>query len=400
MAQGSYVGQYGEALRRLQALDAIAAGQPVTGPMGPQPVTGAFQLQGPPSNLNPRYAPTPSMPALQQAGAGPQAGGALLQAAQQPAAGGEAPARPQSVSEIVAALPSDQRKELRAGIKKQTGYTVDELYDKFVETGELAPPAERKPRAKERLSQVAEAMFRYMSNVGRGMNPMAASGQATLDTQGRRQALEQADLDEQNVLAQQRRGEVQGVLSARASRATTLADREDERAYKEKEAEAAAKREMDRVRYQEGAANRRAELAYNKPETYTDENGVLHTFDPRTGQAMEVTKEVEEERVIVPGLRGRPALTGKTKTRKPLRGIPGGQTSGTTLSPNTRAVQEMAALKMVRDDKTKMRELTRRAKEEGVDINTLIAEEASKILEGTSIGGASGGGEYGPDPLR
>lgn len=392
----NYAGRYGDALLRLQALDAAAAGQQVM-PMGPQPVTGAFQLQGVKSNLNPRYAPTPSMPALQQAGAGPQAGGAL-QAAPQPAAGGEATKQPQSVSQIVAALPPDQRKELSAGIKKQTGHSVDELYAKFVETGELAPPADRKPRAKEKLSQVAEAMFRYMSNVGRGMSPMAASGQATLDTQGRRQALEQADIDEQNALAQQRRGEVQGVLSARASRAAALADREDDRLYKEKEAEAAAKREMEKVRFQEGAANQRAALAYNKPETYTDSDGVLHTFDPRTGEAREVTKEVEEEKVVVPGLRGRPALTGKVKTRKPLRGIPGGKSGATTLDPDTVMNRVTDVAKRMSEDRETMREIRRQAEAEGRDPQVVLMERAKQAVE-AGLSGTLGGGEYGSNPL-
>lgn len=391
----NYAGRYGDALLRLQALDAAAAGQPI-GPMGPQPVTGAFQLQGVQSNLNPRYAPTPSMPALQQAGAGPQAGGAL-QAAPQPAAGGEATKQPQSVSQIVAALPPDQRKELGAGIKKQTGYSVDELYAKFVETGELAPPADRKPRAKEKLSQVAEAMFRYMSNVGRGMSPMAASGQATLDTQGRRQALEQADIDEQNALAQQRRGEVQGVLSARAARAVTLADRKAERAWEESKLDMQGRQQLDQIREQNrGAMERvRADQKGRNIERVVEEDGSVYFVDPLTGESVPATKVVEEDVVLAPGQRGRPALTEKRKVTKPLKGRPGGEQGYNTLDPDRLITVIESAKKRISEDRAAMKEVKALAEREGITVEEALTKIATESVTGSTPSGALSG----DDPL-
>lgn len=377
-----YVGKYGPALRQLQALEAASQGLPV-GPMGPQPVTAPFQ---PPQ----RYANEPAAPAFQQAGEPPVQGGALTQLPEVEVKG----KKPQSVTDIVSSLPLEERRELRKGIKEKTGKTVDELYEQFVKSGEIAPPAERKPKAKERLSVVAEAMFRYLAHVNK-MGVAGAVGQATLETQGRRGALEQAEIDEENARAEARRGEVQGVLSARNTRAQARQDKVEDRGW---EAEQARQKFVDEKALRD--ADNAAALGRVREQQKGDNTQVVFDAD---GNAIEITKgsavgrpvmvESEEPALIGLGAFKTPKPGGKRKVQRPLKGVPGGMTGATTLDPDTVYNRRAEMIQAITEDKRRMRALQKRANDEGRDVSELINEEVDKLLRagGTAaLGGPSG----------
>lgn len=405
----NYAGQYGDALRRLAALEAASSGQPV-GPSGPAPMTGAFS---PPQ----RYADDPSQPAFAQAGMqAQQAPGAMEMPAAPPAM--DAPATggiagnlpegktPVSVRQIVEGMDKNERRDFSAGIKKRTGKTVHELYDQMVEAGEIAPPIDRKPNAKEKLPVLAEALLRFAQYAGQGMNGGAAAGRATMETQGRRQALEQAQVEQDNALAEGQRGEVQGVLNSRNARATTLADRSDERTYNEgvaktKAADEKGLHEMDnaaalaRVREQNAGENSRARLQ-NPGKQYTDSDGKVWQLglDPaHPEKAVAVTAETDEPVMGGLGAFKVPTKVGSRKVQKQLQGVPGGAVGTNALDQDTIMNRGMDAVKLIMGDYSKMSEIKKRAKAEGRDVNDLIKEEAAKLVPGMSNANAPGGGQ-------
>ena len=402
--EGAYLGKYGDALRRLQALEAVQSGQPV-GPMGPQPVTGAFQTQGLPSRLDPRYAPDPSMPAFEQAGAGPQLPPGAFEQGQlaQPSIVSDDPARggisgnlpkpQQSVRQVVEGLDPKERTELRAGIKEQVGRSVNELYDEFVRTGEIAPPVERKPRAKEKLSTVAEALFRYMSNVGQGMNPGAASALATLETQGRRGALEQTEIDEENARAEQRRAEVQGVLSSRAAQATKKAETEDERTYKTGREEDAQTHALDLQRQQDAAALARTQVSSKgarNVQTSILEDGTVMERDPETGlwRAARSVQPVTKK--------GRRGVTTTVEQETPLKVPPKTQTGQVTNASRQRMMDD--AIKAIQKDTLQMARIRAAVGDDPETIASEIADRARMIVE-ESLAATGTLGAYGDNPL-
>lgn len=391
MSTGGYTAKFGDALRRLAALDAGASGQPV-GPQGPVPQTSPFDVgaQMPP-NAQLQAGP------LQQA-APQQAPGAIEQAAQPPAG--------QSVRKIIEDMGPKERNEMARGIKKQTGKSVDDLYAAMVKSGEIAPPIERKPNRKEKLPALAEALLRYAQNVGttgrggRGMDPGAAAATATLDTQGRRGALEQAQIEQDNALAEARRGEVQGVLSARTSRAVTLEDRTDERANAATVAGAKTKAEselqkqkddadMARERVKQSGETARSNKTNGK--TYTDKNGKVFVIDGQTASPL-LYDDVEAV-PVGQGAFKEPRMGGSRKVKRQLEGIPGGQTGASTLDPDTVYNRRSDRIKEITANSRKMRELEKRAKEEGVDVGTLVNAEVDKLMGPT--GGPSDAGNSG-----
>lgn len=402
MAEKAYVGKYSEALRRLQALDAAGAGQPV-GPMGPGPATGAFQTQGVPSGLNPAYAPDPRMPAFQQAAqAQPLPTGGVLGGSEekQPSAlkGEEVKKPPQSLHQIVSGLDKDEREELRVGIRKQTGRSVDDLYAEFVKSGEIAPPAERKPRAKERLSVVAEALFRYMAHAGRGMDPGAASAMATLETQGRRGALEQNEIDEENARAEGRRGEVQGVLAARSARDQKKADTQDERGWEAGKLDAQAQNARDLQAQQDKAAMARTQV---NEKSQREQRDPAMRQDPGTGEWFEYNRETET---------WEPAMSNRPVTKKGPRGV---TTTVVDRVPFVTKPKEQGALtdasrqKMISDAVAAIqkdpRAMSRIRAQVGDDPTAIVAEvtrQAAALTEQQLAAGSNlDGGGYGENPL-
>lgn len=401
----SYLDTYGSALRRLQALEMGMDPNAPEGPSGPQPVTGAFQLQGPPSNLNPRYAPDPAMPAFQQAQ--PAAPGAIQAPAgpQPPAAAGPAPAEggavqqsPQGVRDIVAGLAKDERKELRAGIKQHTGKSVDELYEQMVQGGELAPDIKRKPRAAEKLSVVAEALFRYMSKAFNGMNPGAAAAEATLETQGRRGAIAQADVEAENARAEGRRGEVQGVLNSRAARAQGKADKAEERGWEaekmrvEARDRGALQSQQDKAamaRTQVEAASRQSTMD-KAPKTMTGDDGTVFERGEDGVYRPAVTETEVDENLP----RGKKI---KSKKRGVLKTTTKAQTGALTQA--SRAKMYSDAVKTIQGDVRTMSEIRRAAGGEASAIADEIDRRAKDMVENAASAAENGDGEYGQNPL-
>lgn len=398
-----YTDRYGDALRRLQALEAGADPSMPVAPMGPTPVTGAFQLQGPQSNLNPRYAPDPTMPAFQQAQ--PAAPGAIQApagpqppAAETPAAPGPVQQSPQGVRDIVAGLEKDERKELRAGIKQHTGKSVDELYNQMVEGGELAPDIKRKPRPAEKLSIVAEALFRYMGKAFNGMNPGAAAAEATLETQGRRGAIAQAETAEENARAEGRRAEVQGVLNARASRAQSKADKAEERGWEAEKQRVQARDAGALQRQQDDAAMARTRVEAASRQSTLDKAPKSMTAEDGT------VFERGEDGVY------RPAVTetdgfdnlprGKKIATKKRGVLKVGQKAQTgALTQADRAKMYSNAVKAIQGDVRTMGEIRRAAGNDAGAIADEIDRRAKDMVENAAAAAESGDGEYGANPL-
>ncbi len=357
-----YVGKYGEALRRLTAIDAGMGGGPVL-PGPPEPMIGAFGE--PPAYQPPVRAPAFSDPA-------PQAGGegALSREA------------PMSFGQLWSETPAERRAQLVEEAEKK-GIPVEQSYQQ-AKAAPGAPPPPKKPSKQDKLAYVMETMLRFASNYGSrpGTSSAADAADAILTTKERRGAFERAEREKEERAAETRRLEGREDTKEARQRKEKVEDTAEERTYQKGRDQQLHEysKEIESIR----AANARLDRAgVNKHYIVDAATGNVIEINKDDGSSRIVTIE-EVENVEIPGVRGRPGTTVK---RTITRAVKGRTTSEFDEGEVARAVNDEK--KALREDRKYMRTLRERAAAEGVDPEDLLEKEAQKRVRSRSSSGTA-----------
>lgn len=357
-----YIGRYGEALKRLTALEQgtfspvnvgappAQAGAAPAFPMNAQ--QGAFDFQ-------------PAKPAIEQAEGAPM-----------------------SASQLWADMPDEQKKDLE---KQISHLDVDQMYDRQVTSGALVPK-KKNPTRHDKIGYLAEVALRTISNMGRpGDQGINAWADAVLETDSRRGAMDQAEIAREREASEKARLEHrEDTKDARRNSREDARRKEDNTRADAKEARdraaAAADAEMraEESRKEREAADARAKTMSgpkNKQIIYDNEG---YAFDAADGSPIMVTKEVEKR-----GRRGRPGY--KAKEQVHLRGTPK-FAGGSTMDPD-RAVYEIGKrAEALRKDMKARNAIRQQAEANGTDFETELQRVAEEQVRAQY---ASFGGGYG-----
>lgn len=375
-----YVGQYGNALRRLSVLDAQQ------GMFGPQKIGGAdtaTPFSGEPQTGGAFGAPVPAaappgvIPAQGQGGVGAFANVPPPEEAPigQPS---EAP-KPTTFKDIQAQMPAEQKDQLADQVESQVG-DLKTAYQK--ETGQ-------KPKGKSRWDLAfyfAEIALRAQANMGTSATTEEAIAKGALETIGGRQAkAEQRRLEERTAAERAR-------LEKREDTETLRKEAREDAATKTKREQAL---EDDKRNHEQALelARLQAKLLKEKGQRtsiQTAEDGTLVLVDLETGDAVDVTKEVTET-TPVKGSRGKGTTGGKTTTKKvPVKAKPKNDASGLDQDTLLRAIETRA--KELKADRKLVRALREKGLS-GVDLDRAIHDEAEKQVRGSAQELSQGGGK-------
>jgi hypothetical protein len=288
MANSDYVGRYGAALRKLQALE-MGGLQGVPGTMsqdGAQP-GGAFGAVSP--DVAQMGQPVANQPA--------PAGGAFDKAEPKPMFD-----KPMTAADVYAQMPPEQKTALLQQVEKN-GMSVDKRFDQLVAKGEIPQvPKKKKMTKEEKLGYLAEVALRTISNLGReGTTSSADWADATLATNERRSALE---------MAEQERARQQAEVIRREGREdakeTRTVGREEAREQREvarggatietNQAFTAEQNRLDRESREREARLRAEQDKRQNQKVLVDDGGNMYTLG-EDGRAapIKTTKEVVEE---------------------------------------------------------------------------------------------------------
>lgn len=338
-----YIGRYGEALKRLTALEQDTGFTPIdvsggafSGTQGAPVTTGAFDVAR-----------------------APRQQGAIDQA--------EGP--PISAAELWKQMPAEQKDALL----KQLGHVdVDQEYDRMVSSGAIAP-TKKNPTKHDKLGYIAEVALRTLSNMGRpGDQGINAWADAVLDTDTRRAAVDQAQMDRNAAALERARLETrEDTKEARKNK------REDAEVVRKQAADIAAAEgknafEAEQNRLQRESAERIAGMRDDKPrQILYDAQG--RAFDAQTGDPVMVN--VPEERR---GRRGRPGYTVASKQQ--LKTVP--KFAGGSSADPDRVVYEIGQrAKALREDRKARKQIEDLAKQNGVDFETALQRIATQQVQ-------------------
>ncbi len=343
MPQQDYIGQYGDTLRRLSALDATS------GQVAPQPVA-AFE-QGP--------TPNPA---------------AFGQRPQQPALAAPAPhsdETPVGIADLWRDMP-DEEKENLLKRAKDSGMDIDAEYEAAVAEGQFKP-TKKKLTIKDKLGRLAEVALRTASNMGKNTNnnSFADYADAKLATDEKYGALDRADEQNQRVEFERRRAEKLDSNKERRGRAERIVEGGLDRGARSREA--AADRDLRR---EEGEANRQnaldlaklraaQEKAGRDTQLFMDSESNVYSIVDGKPVPFEITEAKKRT-----GKGGRPFVE---EVRRQLKGVP---------KTNDNQLDEDAILRAVAERVKQLNEdvrLKSQLKREGVtDIPAEIQRRATK----------------------
>lgn len=380
MDSGGYVGRFGDALRRLTALQAQQGAF-----AGPQVVGGADTAgtfaAAPPGAME---APAPT------GGAGPQmpeapAGGLSGGSAQPPEMGSEGAPEdtgsqtPTTWEDLHKAMPAEHKNLVADKIESIVG-NIKAAYRKATKAnGDTPKPHASRAHMAMYLSEIA---LRAAANRGTSESDAQALAKGVLETNERRDALRQQEQERQRKEAEKK------------------ADREE--AYRregevhtrnraEDQADTMAKYKHDIEL--ENMRLKAQELRDKGQDTYitVDENGNYTLIDKKTGNAIPVTQEVTE--TTTTGSRGQGKRTTSTTKRVPVKALPKTDASGLDDDQVLAKIEAMAKElrannKLVRELRTKFGgdmnkvedEIKRMAREQ-------VAQDVQSIPGRTSAGG-------------
>lgn len=393
----SYVGRYGNALRKLTALDAqsgafAAAPQQIGGAD-----TGGF---GPSLQVDPKAAPQPggfspepvAQPEAPAPAAGPasafggsNASGVL---AQTPGIAGPVLSKEGSVSPIAMGgdkptswgdlakdATEDEQEELATQVEKAGGGKMDGFIAKVRKV--LGTEDVPKMNRRETAQYIAEIALRAMSKRSApeyAQNPDGVFADAVLETNSLRKQEAEKRHSESRAGAEIKRRETREDAAAERKRKEALEDD----ARKRKEA-----LDDDARNHQQALelAKLQAKLLREKGQRtsiQTGDDGTLKLIDLESGEAVTVTEEVEETNTR--GSRGKGTTTTTTKVRKPVKAAPKYNAGG--LDQDTLVNRVSDAEKALRGDKKLMRELGSKFKNDRVKIEDELRRMAREKVEG------------------
>lgn len=382
---GDYVGQYGQALRRLSVLDAqrgmygpqAIGGADTSSPFSAQPATGgAF---GAPEQPPQPIAVAPGVMDAQARG-GTAAFENVPAPEAPPALGQSQEEKPTSVKDLQEHMPDDQKDAMADQIEQQVGGDLKSAYEK--ETGE-------KPKGKSRWDLAfyfAEIALRSMANQDQYDTRSGSLAAATMDTLASRRARAEQRRLEENKTAETRR------LEQREDAETLRKEKREDVKDKTKREQAL---EDDARNHQQALelARLQAKLLKEKGQKtsiQTAEDGTLVLVDLETGDAVDVTKEVTETSPVK-GSRGKGTTGGKTTTKKvPVKAKPKNDASGLDQDTILRAIEARA--KELKADRKFVRALRDKGME-GTALERAIHDEAEKQVRGSAQELSSGGGK-------
>lgn len=352
-----YVGRYGEALRKLRALERAPAPE----------IAGAFDRQLPAPEAGGAFRPT-----QQRAPAFQQAPPPMFD-----------PDKPVSAGELYGQMP-DEAKEAMAEQLKTQGIDVDAAYASEVAAGNL-PAQEKPPSRNEKMGYLAEVALRTISNLGRpGTNSSADWADAVLTTDARREGIA-----ERSRLEAKQEAKEQGALSrAEAAEARARAERLAEREA-DREARTAERGEERTLRSKERADDRaftreQAELtrkqaadrrAGRQPRILTSaDGGVFSIGDDSTATPVTTEREVEEV-VRAPGGKGIPQ-----KVRRKIRE----QLKAPARANDASGVDKDTLIRSINDRFKLLREDRKNKKFSDEELTARATEQVMQQLEATS----------------
>lgn len=296
-----YVGRYGEALRKLRALDRAPSTE-IAGAFGrelPQQSPGAFQ----PQQAAPQPRPAFAQPGLDMFD----------------------PEKPVSAAELYKQMPDDAKEAMAEQLKAQ-GIDVDTAYEREVQAGNIV--AQKKPPSRnEKMGYLAEVALRTISNLGRqGTTSSADWADAVLATDARRDGLAERERQETRQDTKEQTAFQRAQEAEARARAERLAEREADRTARKSERDEdrttrSKERDEDRAFTREENARARAAAAADRkagrqPRTITATDGGVYTLND-DGTATPVTTEREvDETVRAPGGGG---SKGPRKIKKKVR---------------------------------------------------------------------------------
>lgn len=364
MANSDYVGRYGAALRRLQALE-MGGLQGVPGTMSAEPPQqspqGAFG--GMPPDMG-QPAPQAAPPQAAQPGAFAQA--------DQPFGD-----KPMTAADLYKQMPPEAKQQLIAQVEKG-GMNVDQRFDSLVAKGEIPNVSgtdKKKLTKEEKLGYLAEVALRTISNLSRDNTTSAAdAADAVLATNERRGAIEMADRERQRQAAEIQRQE--GRADAREQRQYGREDAKENReiargatTLKETQDFTAEQNRLDRESREREAKLRAEQDKRQGQRVLIDDQGGMFTLgDDGRATPIRTTKEVVETQ------KGKRGVTTKIRRQveEQLKALPRADAAGIDKDTIMREVGNR--IKTLKEDGKLARELKRK----GVtDIDGEIARRAT-----------------------
>lgn len=312
-----YIGQYGESLRRLSALNLgmppapqNMGGADMGGALPPPAMPGAYDraAQDASTSIGQSGVPAGALPASD---AGPPPTGALNTP---PAPQGPAGGKPIGIQDMMGAATTDQKEAALKNLEKHVN--IDDEFGALQENGII--PKDEKMSRHEKGMLVMEFGLRMMSAASQGADAAGAAGiagQGLLESYRARKDKEQSEVERQTERAQDREDK-------RQERASTSQDRTNENNSRQtisyQEQAAASNRNNADIQSREKIANLEAKTRLQEARTraatekqpmhFVDANGDLKLVDA----AGNVTTPTEETTDAKTGKKGR-------KTVKPLQ---------------------------------------------------------------------------------
>lgn len=294
-------------------------------------------------------------------------------------------------------MPEENQKKVIKQVE-DTGVNIENRYDEMVKSGQIVPPEEVIGKG-EKLSHVAEVLFRHAKNVGQGMSGGAAAGSAMLETSERRGAIAQSQAAVRAAMVEKLRGEEREDTKSARTRTEKLEDeREKRRLDREDDVTKDTREDENRKDEQtftsgesrkDRAARREQEKRAGKVEL-TEADGTKWLVDKETGNATPITAETEEAVQSGKGAFKVPKTTGTRKGKRQLVGAPDKGLAGNTLSEDTKAnrTTEFESKLALGEYDTGIKKQMR---ETGLTREQVVEQLRQQVLRGLGSAGASGG---------
>lgn len=353
-----YVGRYGEALRRLRAIDNPTPTGIASAGASVLPQQGAFAEQRPPSAQQGAFNRGPFDPNV-----------------------------PISSGDLYKQIPKEVKDQM-ADHLKENGVDIDQAYQKEVTSGNIVAP-KKEPDKHEKLGYLAEVALRTISNLNRPTKNSAGDwADAVLETDARRSGIDERARLEARTDAEQAHRE--GREDTRFSTIDQRAIQAEERARAQHEADLGATAEENRKNresQERTARENRASIERTsaRPRLQPNQEGDLFLIND-AGQATPVTQK-KKVKTVVPGHRGvKPAEVERTVDEQ-LR-VLNRDTNGVDKDTLLRQIGER--VKLLKEDRKLANKLRAAGKDPSAEITRqataeVMAEYAE--LNGTSAPG-------------
>lgn len=328
MANGNYVGRFGDTLRRLTALQAQQGAFSGPQQIGGADTAGAFSVARPGAMEAPAApqppAPTPE-PAAPESGFGAGAAADTPQPADDsaPQGGMDQPA-PITWKDVSSAMPAEHKKQIADQIESHVG-DLKATYQQVARQNGITP----KPRASRMhmAMYLAEIALRAAANRGTSQSDGEALAKGVLQTQDHREAMRLTEEARQRAEAEQRRKEDRedAIRQEGYDRGDTMHARDRQEKLDDDKRNHEQALELERMRLAAEKARARGE----RVKIVVADDGSYKLIDlDNPGRAVPVEEEVTET-TPEKGSRGQGTTGGKpVTTKRPVKARPPTNASG------------------------------------------------------------------------